>query len=94
MIRICTRHSNFEKQPLLLNRHVFQKALLKKTSQGHRAKSSVFWLAMEVDMAVPDEERDVLNTTSFELLEMTPEQTEVGSRDWLDRFTMFVLGVD
>ena len=48
---------------------------------------------MEVDMAVPDEERDVLNTTSFELLEMTPEQTEVGW-DWLDRFTMFVLGVD
>ena len=38
---------------------------------------------MQVDMAIPDEEReDVLNTTSFELLEMTQEQTEVGSRDW------------
>ena len=85
VIQMCTRHeattNDFCFRHLKFTRRCYT------TSLGHRANSSVFPVAplamMQVDMAIPDEEReDVLNTTSFELLEMTQEQTEVGSR-WL-----------
>lgn len=87
VIQMCTRHEATTND--FCFRHFFHKALLHDRALGHRdhrANSSVFPVAlamMQVDMAIPDEEReDVLNTTSFELLEMTQEQTEVGSRDW------------
>ena len=108
VIQMCTRHeattNDFCFRHLKFTRRCYT------TSLGHRANSSVFPVAplamMQVDMAIPDEEReDVLNTTSFELLEMTQEQTEVGSR-WLKGLVtsrpttvlpycaMFVVGID
>ena len=77
VIQMCTRYEATENKGLLYQTYL---GAATKRPEGHRANSPVLPRAMmQVDMAVPDEERqDVLNTTSFELLEMTQEQTEVG----------------